>query len=66
MGADYTRLKLGVGRPEHPEMNVADYVLQKFSKEEQSKMPDFLNKAGDAVESYIFEGLAKASTKFNG
>lgn len=66
MGADYARLKLGVGRPSHPEMNVADYVLQKFSSEEQSKMPDFLNKAGDAVESFIFDGIQKASSKFNG
>jgi PTH1 family peptidyl-tRNA hydrolase len=66
MGSDYARLKLGVGRPLHPEMSVADYVLQKFSPEEQSKMPDFLNKAGDAVEAFIFDGLAKASTKFNG
>jgi PTH1 family peptidyl-tRNA hydrolase len=64
--ADYIRLKLGVGRPPHPEMGVADYVLQKFSEEEQSKLPDFLNKSGDALESVIFEGLSKASTKFNG
>lgn len=65
IGPDYIRLKLGVGRPSHPEMNVADYVLQKFSDEEQSKIPDFLNKAGDALESVVFEGLSKASTKFN-
>lgn len=63
---DYIRLRLGVGRPPHPEMSVADYVLQKFSSEEQSKLTDFLNKAGDAIESIIFDGLAKASTKFNG
>jgi PTH1 family peptidyl-tRNA hydrolase len=63
--ADYIRLKLGVGRPAHPEMAVADYVLQKFSSEEQQQLPDFLNKAGDALESVIFDGLSKASTKFN-
>ncbi len=62
---DYLRLRLGVGRPPHPEMSVADYVLQKFSQEEQSKLTDFLNKAGDAMEALIFEGLSKASSKFN-
>jgi PTH1 family peptidyl-tRNA hydrolase len=62
---DYTRLRLGIGRPPHPEMQVADYVLQKFSAEEQSALPEFLNKAGDAVEALIFDGLSKASTKFN-
>jgi PTH1 family peptidyl-tRNA hydrolase len=63
--ADYARLKLGVGRPTHPEMEVADYVLGKFSVDEQAQLNDFLNEAGDAMESLIFEGLSKASTKFN-
>lgn len=65
IGADYARLRLGVGRPPIPEMKIADYVLQKFSVEEFSKMPDFLNKAGDAIDTFIFEGLGKASTQFN-
>lgn len=63
--SDYTRLKLGVSRPPHPEMKVPDYVLQKFSETEQQQLPDFLNRAGDALETVIFEGLSKASTKFN-
>lgn len=66
LGPDYARLRLGIGRPPHPEMSVADFVLQKFSSEEMSKMPDFLNKAGDAIETFIFEGLQKASSQFNG
>jgi peptidyl-tRNA hydrolase, PTH1 family len=65
IGPDYSRLRLGVGRPPHPEMQVADFVLQKFSSEEQSALPDFLNRAGDAIESFIFDGIQKASTKFN-
>jgi PTH1 family peptidyl-tRNA hydrolase len=63
--ADYTRLKLGVGRPPHPSMNVADYVLQKFSHEDMAELPDFLNLACDAIEYFITEGLQKASTKYN-
>ena len=62
---DYTRLKLGIGRPSHPEMEIADYVLGKFQSEEQAQLPDFLNKTSDAIESLIFEGLSKASTQFN-
>lgn len=64
-GNDYIRLKLGVGRPPHPEMDVADYVLQNFSSEEMKAMPDFLNRACEAVETLIFEGLDKASSRFN-
>lgn len=63
--ADYMRVKLGVGRPTHPSMQVADYVLQRFSEQEQSELSDFLNRSGDAIESIIFDGLSKASTKFN-
>jgi peptidyl-tRNA hydrolase, PTH1 family len=63
---NYTRLKLGVGRPAIPEMNVADYVLQKFSTEENDRIAPFLNKSGDALESLIFDGIGKASTLFNG
>ena len=62
---DYVRLRLGVGRPPHPEMDIADFVLQKFSSEEQAKLTDFLNKAGDALEAIVFDGLSKASSKFN-
>ncbi len=63
--ADYIRLKLGVGRPPHPEMKVSDFVLQKFSADEQDRLSDFLNKAGDGIESIIFDGVAKAAGKFN-
>ena len=61
---DYVRIKLGVGRPPHPEMDVAAYVLQNFSGDEQPHLHDFLEVAGDAVESLIFEGYDKAATKF--
>ena len=64
LGQDYIRLKLGVGRPPHPKMDVAAYVLQAFSAEEQSHLHDFLSVAGDAIESIIFDGLSKAATKF--
>ena len=61
---DYVRLKLGVGRPANPKMDVAAYVLQAFSNEEEAQLHDFLGVAGDAIESLIFDGLSKAATKF--
>ncbi len=64
--SDYTRLRLGVGRPPNPEMNVADYVLQNFSKEELLALPDFFHKGCDALEMILLEGFAKAATVFNG
>lgn len=61
---DYIRLKLGVGRPPNPKMDVAAYVLQAFSQDEQTQLHDYLSVAGDAFESIIFDGLSKAATKF--
>lgn len=62
---DYARIKIGVGRPPHPEMNVADYVLQNFSSEEQTQLPDFLDTVGDALDALITVGLDRASSNFN-
>jgi len=64
--ADYHRLKLGVGRPEHPGFDIGDYVLGNFPKDELSLLPKFLDKGSLAIESFIFDGASKAATKFNG
>lgn len=34
VGKDYLRIRLGIGRPENPAYEIADYVLSKFSSEE--------------------------------
>lgn len=62
---EYARLKLGVGRPSHPDFAVSDYVLSNFPKEDAVLLDQYLKTACDAIESFIFEGLNKASTKFN-
>ena len=62
---DYTRLRLGVGRPPVPGPDVADWVLSKFSKEEEAQLPAFLNRAGDAMECWMEKGLGVASSNFN-
>jgi PTH1 family peptidyl-tRNA hydrolase len=63
--ADYIRLRLGVGRPENPNVPVPDYVLSKFTAEEFNTLPAFLNKGCDAVEAILRDGVQKASTNFN-
>ena len=63
---EYARLRMGVGRPAHPDFSIADYVLGNFTKEEQTNLNLVLESASDAIECFILEGINKASTKFNG
>lgn len=65
IGADYARLRLGVGRPSIPQMQVADYVLQNFSNEEQTQLPDYIGAACDAVLDFIEDGFERAQNKYN-
>lgn len=60
----YHRLRLGVARPTGP-MEVADYVLAPFSKDERNKLPDFLSYGIDALESLVFKGYEKTANQFN-
>lgn len=64
--ANYTRLKIGVGKPVHEKMNVADWVLQNFSSDEMSVLPQLLDLSLQAIEALLKDGYAKASTRFNG
>lgn len=62
---DYARLRVGVGRPSNEKMEVADYVLQNFSKEEMTSIPDFLNLIIDGIEFFVEKGFEKAASEFN-
>ena len=44
LGADFSRIQIGVGRPEHSSQ-VADYVLSKFKPEEAKELPIILERA---------------------
>lgn len=62
---DYARLRLGVGRPSHPGQDVADYVLQNFSKDEMKTLGDFIGDGVDAVLSFMKNGFDKTANQFN-
>ena len=61
---DVPRLRLGIGRPSVP-METADFVLARFSTEEEAALPALLDRAADAIECFLREGLAPAMSRFN-
>jgi PTH1 family peptidyl-tRNA hydrolase len=56
---------LGIGRPPG-QMDSADYVLQPFSNGESELLSAVLEKAVDAIKTFVSEGLEAAMNKFNG
>ncbi|MDZ5078710.1 aminoacyl-tRNA hydrolase [Nesterenkonia sp. HG001] len=56
---DYIRVRVGVSRPPG-RMETADYVLQKFSPDQADELPQLVQRAADAVELIITEGLTGA------
>ncbi len=61
---EFPRIKVGVGE-KPPRMDLADYVLGHFSKEEQPIIREGADKACDAVALMIREDIATAMNKFN-
>jgi len=74
-GDDYARLRLGVGKPPNfvddegkvtrSTMEVSEWVLNNFSKEEMKTLPDFIEKAAKGIEVFSTQGLQKALNQFN-
>ncbi len=61
---EYTRIKLGVGKPPDNRWDIANWVLSNFFEEENAKLPEFLDTAGDAIESFVLNGYDKTASKF--
>ncbi|MGO1522329.1 MAG: aminoacyl-tRNA hydrolase [Nesterenkonia sp.] len=59
---DYIRVRAGVGRPTG-RMATADYVLQKFSAQQQQELPALIGQCADAVELILTEGMTAAQNK---
>ena len=62
---DFPRLRLGIGRPPG-RMDAAAYVLQDFSRADLLIVSETLDRAADAVLTFVTQGLNAAMNKFNG
>lgn len=60
----FARLRIGVGAEDMPE-DLRGYVLAPFRAEEMSIMEEMVERAADAVESYLTSGLEDAMNLFN-
>ena len=65
LGSDsFARVKVGIGdKPRN--MELADYVLGRFSEDEQPIIRESVKKAGEAVYIMINDNIDVAMNKFN-
>ncbi|MGW1837931.1 aminoacyl-tRNA hydrolase [Streptomyces sp. BBFR2] len=63
-GAEYHRVRFGIGRPPG-RMPVADFVLKDFGAAERKELDYFVDRAADAVQALVLEGLERAQSTYN-
>lgn len=62
---EFNRIRVGVNRPPAG-MKVADYVLSKFSKDDQVVVKEAIDKSCDAVEAALKKPFLEVMNQFNG
>jgi PTH1 family peptidyl-tRNA hydrolase len=72
LGEDFSRLRLGVGRPagggddKAARRDLADHVLAKFDTDEAGEVTRMIGRAADAAETFITSGIAAVMNQYNG
>lgn len=64
-GEDFPRIKIGVGKKPLPDYNLADWVLGRFSDEDQKKIDQVCENACQAAELIVQGNISEAMNKFN-
>ena len=62
--SDFSRLRLGVGRPPG-RMDAADWVLKDFAKKEEPDVELLVDDGADAILSLVRDGLTIAQDRYN-
>ncbi|NDJ35217.1 MAG: aminoacyl-tRNA hydrolase, partial [Chloroflexi bacterium] len=62
---EFARLRIGIGRPPG-KMDPAAYVLQDFKGDEIALFKEVRERAADAIESWLTEGIELAMSRHNG
>lgn len=65
LGTDaFPRLRIGVGRGD-PRRDLADHVLAKFDRDEQPEIEAAIERAAEAAEVFVNEGIEAVMNRFN-
>ena len=62
----FPRVKIGVGDRPHPEFDLADWVLGRFSRTDEALVADAMERACGAAETVLEKGTSAAAALYNG
>lgn len=63
LGEDFGRLRVGIGTKTSEKADASNFVLGKFSKEEQGAVPKIIREANAMLTEYIFSGELSHETR---
>ena len=63
--SDFLRLRVGIGRPPPDRGDVSRWVLSDFTGPDASELPDVIERACDAIDHLLAEGVSTAMNQFN-
>jgi len=61
---DFARVRLGV-KPEHPVDDLSSFVLSPIRKRDLKMLEETVDRAADAVETILTDGVERAMARFN-
>jgi len=59
----YGRIRIGIGPKLHENQDSADFVLAKFSKEQQEQLPNLTREVSAILSEYCYGGALQAETR---
>lgn len=63
MGEDYGRIRIGVGPKQPSQIKSEDFILQKFTSEEQTQLPNLAQEVNAILSEYIYGGALPHDTR---
>ncbi|MBR1630661.1 MAG: aminoacyl-tRNA hydrolase [Paludibacteraceae bacterium] len=65
LGSDrYARLRFGIGNNYHQGGQI-DYVLGRFTEQEQQQMDDLLDRTTEIIRSFVLQGVQRTMNQYN-
>lgn len=66
LGTDqFPRIRVGVGAPAHPDHEMIDWVIGRFTPQEMKVVDEAVARAADAARTVIAHGVSEAQNRFN-